>query len=230
MRAPFLAGAFGWLAIFFPAAFAACSSENSTVVSATEPDSQGGTPAPGTATGDRAATDAGRADTEASKPKNDCKLAAMTGVADVDATFVTYAAPSEVPPAMTGGKLDGKYRVDKAKVYLPSGTAGLADPKKSTGTVNAWAVFDGTNYRIALKASFTISSVLGSQTQGTDTASQGGFTVSSATLTLDHACDTALADEADYSFTDNGGGRATLLIKTPTTYGDTYMQLDAQKE
>ena len=50
-----------------------------------------------------------------------------------------------------------------------------------------------------------------------------------AVLTLDHACDGALTDEADYSFTDTGNGRATILIKTPTPYGDTYLELDAAK-
>jgi hypothetical protein len=130
---------------------------------------------------------------------------------------------------MTGGMLQGEYKVDKATVYLPSGTAGLADPRTSTGSVNAWAVFSGTNYRLYLKAAFDIATVAGPQTQGTDTASQGAFTVSGAAITLDHACDTAIANEADYSFTDNGSGRATILIKTPSPYGDTYLQLDAAK-
>lgn len=219
------------VALLVPAAAVACSASGANdapVQPAAE--SQNTTPAPGGGGGSTPAADAGTKETGTTKPKNDCKLDALTGVTDVAAEFVTYAAPSTVPTAMTGGKLEGKYKVDKAKVFLPSGTAGLADPRASTGSVNAWAVFDGTNYRIALKASFTISSVLGPQSQGTDTVSQGGFTVSSANLTLDHACDTAITDEAEYSFTDTGGGRATLLIKQPTTYGDTYLQLDAAKE
>lgn len=229
MRAPFLAGSLGWLVIMIPAAIGACSSGSATTEVPQDPEAGTSTPAPGT--GGEGGAPKGDAGTDApSAPKNDCKLDALTGVADVTATFVTYSSPSQVPPAMTGGTLKGKYKVDKAKVYLPSGTAGLADPKKSSGSVNAWAVFDGTNYRIKLEAAFTIESVIGPQTQGTDTASQGGFAVSSAALTLDHACDTALADEADYSFTDNGTGRATLLIKTPSSYGDTYLELEAAKE
>ena len=225
MRSPFLA-------LLLPAAAIVACSASGTSEAPAQPaaDSQNTTPAPGAGDASTPVTEAGPKDSGPTKPKNDCKLDALTGVTDVAAEFVTYAAPSTVPTTMTGGTLKGKYKVDKAKVFLPSGTAGLADPRASTGSVNAWAVFDGTNYRIALKASFTISSVLGPQSQGTDTVSQGGFTVSSANLTLDHACDTAITDEAEYSFTDTGGGRATLLIKQPTTYGDTYLQLDAAKE
>jgi hypothetical protein len=113
---------------------------------------------------------------------------------------------------------------------LPSGTAGLVDPRTSTGLVNAWAIFSGTDYRLHLKTDFTIASSAGPQVQGADSASQGAFTVSGAALTLDHACDTAIAQEADYSFTDTGGGRATILIKSPTPYGDTYLELDAAKD
>ena len=36
-------------------------------------------------------------------------------------------------------------------------------------------------------------------------------------------------DEAEYSFTDDGTGHATILVKTTTPYGDTYLQLDATK-
>ena len=71
--------------------------------------------------------------------------------------------------------------------------------------------------------------VAGPQMQGTDSSSQGGFTATGPTLLIDHACDTAIAQEADYSFTDMGGGRATILIKTPSPYGDTYLELDASK-
>jgi hypothetical protein len=162
-------------------------------------------------------------------PKNDCKLADVQGVADVAPVFVTYASPTVVPQAMTGGMLQGTYKVDKATVFLPSGTGGLVDARSSTGSVNAWALFSGTNYSLHLKAAFNLATVAGPQAQGTDTQSQGAFTVSGAALTLDHACDGALGNEADYSFTDTGNGRATILIKTPTPYGDTYLQLDAAK-
>jgi hypothetical protein len=187
------------------------------------------TPAPAPDTSKPADSGAGGVDSAKPQPKNDCKLAALTGVADVAPEFVMHAPPGSAPPLMTGGVLKGEYRVDSATVFLPSGSAGLVDPRASTGTVNAWAVFDGTNYRLTLKADFTISSVAGPQSQGTDTASQGAFTVSGAAITLDHACDTAIAQEADYSFTDSGGGRATILIKTPSPYGDTYLQLNAAK-
>jgi hypothetical protein len=163
-------------------------------------------------------------------PKNDCKLAALSGVADVTPRFVVYAAPTDVPPTMTGGTLVGNYRVDAATVYLPSGTAGLVDPRTSSGKVNAWAIFSGTDYRLQLKADFLIASAAGPQAQGADSVSQGAFTVSGPALTLDHACDTAIGQEADYSFTDTGNGRATILIKTPSPYGDTYLELDAARD
>lgn len=161
--------------------------------------------------------------------KNECKLDAMSGVADVVPSFVVYAMPNEIPSEMTGGTLSGGYAVDGAKVYLPSGAEGLVDPAQSTGSVNAWAVFDGANYRLHLKADFTLASVQGPLSQGVDNESQGGFTTNGEVMVLDHACDTAIADEADYSFTDDGGGHATILIKTSTPYGDTYLQLDATK-
>jgi hypothetical protein len=184
-------------------------------------------PAPGASAQPDAGTDA--ADS-AAPPKNDCKLVDLAGVADVAPVFTTYAAPSVVPMTMTGGTLQGEYKVDKATVYLPSGTGSLVDARNSTGSVNAWALFNGTNYRLHLKAAFNLATVAGPQAQGTDNASQGAFTTSGATLLLDHACDGALTDEADYSFTDTGNGRATILIKTPTPYGDTYLQLDAAKK
>ncbi len=162
-------------------------------------------------------------------PKNDCKLPELTDVSDVAPAFVVYAPPKDVPHTMSGGTLLGSYRVDAATVYLPSGTAGLVDLRGSFGTVNAWATFSGTDYRLHLTSSFTIATVAGPQAQGADSASQGAFTVSGAVLTLDHACDTAIAQEADYSFTDTGNGRATILIKTPSPYGDTYLELVATK-
>jgi hypothetical protein len=185
-------------------------------------------PAPSQEAGKTSDGGAGAADGAPTPPKNECKLAALTGVADVSPEFVVYA-PGALPAVMTGGTLKGEYVVDEATVFLPSGTAGLVDPRASTGTINAWAVFDGTNYRLYLKAAFSISTVAGPQAQGADSASQGAFRVSASALTLDHACDTAIAQEADYSFTDTGAGRATILIKTPSPYGDTYLQLQAAK-
>lgn len=177
-------------------------------------------PAPGAGEG---APDAAPAEAAPAGP--DCSLAALADVGTVDAVFVAAGAP----PAMTGGVLDGEYVVDDAKVFLPSGSAGLVDTRASSGTISAWAVFTGTRYRLSLRASFTLATVAGTQSQGVDTASQGGFTTSGAAIALDHACDAALTDEADYSFTDDGSGRATILIKTPTPYGDTYLALAARK-
>lgn len=162
-------------------------------------------------------------------PKNECKLDAMTGVADVTPSFVVYQMPNEIPLEMTGGTLSGQYAVDGAKVYLPSGAAGLVYPEESTGSINGWAVFDGTNYRLHLKADFTLASVQGPISQGVDTESQGGFTTKTEVLVLDHECDSAIDNEADYSFSDDGNGHATILVKTSTPYGDTYLQLDANK-
>lgn len=166
---------------------------------------------------------------EPAPPKNECTLDAMTGVADFTPSFVVYSMPNEIPLAMTGGTLSGQYAVEGAKVYLPSGAAGLVSPEESTGSFNAWAVFDGTNYRIHLKGDFTLASVQGPLSQGVDTESQGGFTTNDEVLLLDHECAAAIDNEADYSFTDDGNGHATILVKTSTPYGDSYMQLDATK-
>jgi len=229
MRARLFFGSLGRIALVAPVVLMACSAGGAG--SAAPDDTDAGT-VPTSAAPDAGKTpdaEAGVGDAAKPPPKSDCKLPEMKGVADVTPTFLVYASPGTVPPAMTGGTLKGNYTVDKATVFLPSASAGVADPSKSTGTINAWAIFDGTNYRLHLKSDFTISSVFGPQSQGADTASQGAFTVSASALTLDHACDTTIAQEADYSFTDTGGGRATILIKTPSPYGDTYLQLDAAK-
>lgn len=158
-------------------------------------------------------------------PAPDCSIAPLSGVPQIDATFLFTA-----PPAMTGGTLDGEYVIEKATVYLPPNLSGLVDTTKSTGKVVGWAVFKGPRYRVSLKADFTIVSALGTQAQSVDSESQGGFTTASAALKLDHECDGALTDEADYSYTDDGGGHERLLVKTPTAYGDVYMELDALKK
>jgi hypothetical protein len=220
-------------ALAVPALLIACSASGSggaapvdTAAAPTLP-----APAPATDAGAGAPQDGGHdaSDSAPPTPKNDCKLPELTDVADVTPSFIMYAAPKDVPKTMTGGTLLGSYRVDAATVFLPSGAAGLVDPRGSTGKVNAWAVFSGSNYRLHLTSDFTIASVAGPQMQSADSVSQGGFTVSGAALTLDHACDTAIAQEADYSFTDTGNGRATILIKTPSPYGDTYLELEAAK-
>jgi hypothetical protein len=218
-----------FFALVTPVLLIACAA-SSTDAPAPSTDVGTTVPAPAPAPGEtKPDAGAGGTDSAAPAPKNDCKLADLQGVADVAPSFVVYASPTVIPTTMTGGTLQGQYKVDKATVFLPSQTAGLVDPRNSTGSINAWALFNGKNYRLYLKADFTIATNFGPQAQGTDTASQGAFTTTGEVLTLDHACDGALTDEADYSFTDTGNGRATILIKTPTPYGDTFLQLDAAK-
>lgn len=216
------------LATLLPLAIVACSSSSS------DGTSSGGTPEGGTPPGTTPEGGVGNNDggpgIDSATPGTGCKLTGLTGVADVTPTFVFNEA-STAPPAMTGGTLKGKYTVDKATAYLPAATKGVADPAKSTGTVNAWAVFDGTSYLIKLKVDFSIAITGGApQAQASDVTSQGGFTTATAALTLDHACDTKPADEASYTFTDTGGGRAQILIKTSTPFGDSFLLLDAAKQ
>src|SRR4051812_39179264 len=222
----------GLVGLLVPLALIAASCSGSSYSSNSPTDSEGGPIDPGTSPeGGSNDGSSGGGDTGIDAPHNDCLLAELAGVADVVPTFTTYEPPTTAPPAMTGGTLSGKYTVDKARVFLPTQTKGLADPTKSMGTVNAWAVFDGKDYRLYLKATFTISSVLGPQMQTADVVSQGAFMVAASALTIDHACDKAPPTTvADYTFTDDGSGRATILIKTPSMYGDTYLQLDASKK
>lgn len=221
------------LAALLPVAIAAggCSSSSNNGTTTGTEDEAGTTPVTTPDGGPGKSDSAPAADGAPPPPSNDCKLTALTGIADVKPTFLFDDPPTTAPPAMTGGTLKGKYIVDKATVYLPTGTKGIALPEQSSGTVNAWAVFDAANYLINLKASFTIATTLGApQMQGSDVTSQGAFTTATAALTFDHACDTKPADEASYSFTDTGTGRAQILIKTSTTFGDTFLLLDAAKQ
>jgi hypothetical protein len=230
MRFRLFLGSFGLIALLAPVVLTACSASGAGTGAPDQTAAETTLPTPlpeaGTGTKDSGA-DAG--DSAPPKKKNDCKLPELMGTADVTPTFVTNAPPGMAPPTMTGGTLSGSYTVDKVTVFMPVGSETIADPKKSTGTVNAWAIFDGANYRIRLKAAFTISTAFGPQSQGADTASQGGFTATGPALALDQACDTSTANVASYSFTESGAGRATILIKTPSSFGDTYMQLDAAK-
>jgi hypothetical protein len=226
MRAHLLAGTFGLALLLALAACAgATDAGQGTEAAATDPTQ----PVPGADDGGAnasAAQDAARSNDPTPPAPPDCSLAALPVAADVTPQFVILG-PGQAPPAMTGGALGGSYVVHAAKVLLPSAGAGIVNTAESKGRVSAWAVFAGSRYRLYLSADFTIATSFGTQAQGASTESQGGFTVSGAALTLDHACDTAPANEADYSYSDLGGGHATLLIRTPTPYGDTYMQLDA---
>ena len=159
----------------------------------------------------------------------DCSIDALAAPPAVTPRFVVEQPPAVVHPAMSGGALDGSYVVDRATVFLPSASAGLVDLEASKGRIASWAVFRNGRYRLSLDADFSIATSFGPQAQHVVSTSQGGFTANGPALLLDHACDAALTDEADYSFTDVGSGRATLLVKTPTPYGDVYLQLDATK-
>lgn len=224
MRNSFVFGSFAVVALACPLALlsASCSSSSDST-----PGTEGGSTEPGSDGG--AGDGAKGADGKVPAAPNDCKIAEVTGVPDVTPTFLVYDPPATAPPEMKGGTLSGTYKVDKATVYLPTQTKGLADPAKSTGAVNGWAVFNGKDYRIALKSALSVASVLGPQAQNIDVTTQGGFTAAGATLTIDSACDVTPPQQAEYTFTDDGSGRATLLIKTPSTYGDSYLQLDAKK-
>lgn len=179
---------------------------------------------------DPGAGEAPKNDTPApTEPANSCKLDGLTGIKDIVPSFVMYSFPNEIPASMTGGTLSGKYVGVGGKVYLPSNAAGLVYPEQSTGSMNAWAIFDGTNYHLKLKGSFTLGSVQGPLSQDVDNESQGAFSVDGEVITIDHACDTETPQAADYSFTDDGSGNAMIVVKMKTPYGDTYLQLEATK-
>lgn len=228
MRFRFAVGSLGVAALLGALGLLAGACSSSSGSGSSSGGTEGGTD-PGTSPDGGPGDGASGGDSRVPAPPNDCKLAEMTGIVDITPTFLTYDPPTTVPPSMKGGTLNGKYKIDKATVYLPTQTKGVADPTKSTGTVNGWAVFNGKNYRIYLKAALTITTVIGPQAQNTDVASQGGFTVASAALTIDSACDVTPPIQAEYTFTDDGSGKATLLVKVPGTYGDSYMQLEATK-
>lgn len=214
----------------------ACSGSDSG--STSEPSTADGKPTPGgtSSPGGSTATNPPPASTSTDPtptppaPASACGLPELTGVADVKPTFVVYdQAKGNVPAVMKGGKIDGKYKVDKATVFLPAGVKGLAKPATSTGTVNAWAIFDGASYRLSLKADLQIDSIIGPQPQKEDDAAQGTFTATSEKLKLDGACSGTTTPNAELSFTDQGA-RGILLVKTTVTQGDVYLQLEAAKQ
>jgi hypothetical protein len=153
----------------------------------------------------------------------------MAGVDAITPAFVVYTPPSVIPSAMKGGALGGHYAVDGAKVFLPLGSGGLVQAEQSTGSMVAWAVFDGTRYRLRLQGDFTLATVAGPKSQTVDVESQGGFVANDEVLELDHACDATAPADADYAFTDDGSGHATIVVKMFTQYGDTWLQLEATK-
>ncbi len=166
-----------------------------------------------------------------STPAAACGLPEITGVADVKPTFIQYdQAKGTVPPAMKGGKADGKYKVDKATVYLPASVKGLAKPESSKGTINSWAIFDGKSYRLSLEADLSIDSIIGPQPTKEDVVAQGAFTATGEKIKLESSCDSSKpVPDAELSFTENGA-RATLLVKTKVTQGDVYILLEGTKQ
>ncbi len=181
--------------------------------------------------GDGSSGDDGGDGGDAAKlPASGCKLAAVEGVDSVSPTFAFYDPPTSQPAATTGGNPSGKYKVIAAKFYLPTNTKSVAHPDASGGTVTAWSVFDGTSYRFFLHAAATIDTSIGPQPQNNDVASQGTFTVNGSSLIFDYACETAPPDPLpEITFTDDGSGKSTIVIKSPTAFGDGYLELQGQR-
>jgi len=176
---------------------------------------------------------------EATVPPADpssCNLPDVTGATPVAATFKIYDPQAgTVPATMTGGSVGGTYRVDKATVYLPNNVKGLAHPDTSTGTVTAWAVFQGKNYKLSVAYDFSIDSAIGPQAQTSEKHGAGTFSVDGPKISFDTACDPANAiTNVELSFTDHGDG-GVLVIKTSVDTpivgpGDAYIELGAVKQ
>jgi hypothetical protein len=192
--------------------------------------SGGETKTPGGSTTTPPPSDGTKTPPPAADPSS-CQLPELTGIADVTPTFQIYdPAAGTVPPAMKGGKADGKYKVDKAVVFLPTSVKGLAKPATSKGTINSWAIFDGKSYRLSLKADLSVDSVIGPQPTNEAVDAAGTFTVVGEKLQFDSSCDTSkAAPDAELTFNDEGA-RATLVVKTHVSQGDVYIQLDAAKQ
>jgi hypothetical protein len=146
----------------------------------------------------------------------------------VSPSFTVYDPPGTQPPATKGGAIDGKYTIDKATVYLPTSVKNLVKPAQSTGTVNGWAIFDGANYRIDLKADLQVQSVIGAQPQSVAVADQGTFKATNDAITLETSCSGAAAPAAAITFSQDGA-RGTLVIKQSTSRGDTYLVVEAAR-
>ena len=161
--------------------------------------------------------------------KTACQLPAMTAT-DVAPSFTYYDPPNVEPPAAKGGKIDGKYIIDKATVYLPTSTKGLVKLQETTGKVNGWATFSGEDYRLSLKADLAVKPIIGAvQQQQIDAQGQGTFKAEGSNLKLLTACPGSTAPAADISFSENGN-RGTLVIKTVIeTRGDAYVMLEATR-
>jgi hypothetical protein len=200
------------------AAVAGCHSDSTTVTNADAPQAEGG-------------VDGGHVD--AASPTADsstaatCAIPAVTDAPSVVPTFTFYDPPTTSPTTMTGGTLSGTYRVSKAVVYLPKSTKGVANAATSTGTVKGWATFENGQCRLAIDASLSVASQAGAQAETFTASSQGSFTAAGSALTFGGECGST-GDVGVYTFTS--GTPAKLVIKTSTTFGDSYLELDATKQ
>jgi hypothetical protein len=193
---------------------AACSGDGSTV-----PPPETGATVPETGTYSAMPPDA----------STTCKLSEVTDATPVAVEFVNLAPPSVVAPTMTGGDVIGRFRVIKARVYLPKETASYTDPPKSTGTIRAWSVFEGSDYRIHIDMDLVVKAKLGEdQTVKQLSDSQGKVKVDGAKLTFDQSCDPQPTAQPEYSFTHIGTA-VTILIKAKVgpTNSDSYTELQA---
>jgi len=161
-------------------------------------------------------------------PESACKLPELTAQA-VTPTFTVYEPPNTVPPAAKGGKIDGKYTITSAQVFLPTSTKNLVRPAQSTGTVTGWAIFDGKNFRVSMKGDLQIQTIVGKQAQAIDVVDQGTFSSTNAAIRFETSCKGGTAQQADVSFSENGA-KGTLIIKQVIEgRGDAYFVLDATR-
>lgn len=221
MRLRLLAGSLAAASVIF----LACSSDDTVTIPPAEAgaSSSGSSGASSGSSGTSSGDDSGAADAAPDTSKlptsTDCSIMPIAAIPDVTPDFVVLSTTVQ-PPAQTGGTLSGTYTVTKATVYLPAEIAlvsGGAAPT-GTGTVNAWSVFKGTRYLLHNNVNLMVTAGKQSLPIATAVDSQGGFTTAAEKLTLDYSCDTKQPDQADYTFTDDGSGTATILVKTSTVY------------
>ncbi len=145
-----------------------------------------------------------------------CHLAGASA-SDVQVKFV-----KGTPPAATGGKLEGKYIVTSATVYLPGGT----NPDKSTGTINAWGVFENGNYNLSMKVDMTISTIIGDKAAKQDVIGQGTFSTSAEKVVIETSCEGSAKPDVQVAFSE----ATSTLVVTAVQQGQTvYIELHATK-
>jgi hypothetical protein len=154
-------------------------------------------------------------------------LAPVTGATAVTPKFVVIDSTAGVaPPTLTGGTLSGRFIANKATVYLPAATKPIAKPATSTGTITAWAEFDGTHFREAIVADLTIDTLLGPNKQSDDVENQGLYATSNAALQFTKLCTDAGATTPTMTYQISGTS-GELLVKLTTPAGDAYLLLEA---